>query len=293
MHKIFYPAKAKINISLDVLHKRPDGFHQVEMIMQSITLADVVILEENNLPQVDFYCSHPQVPSGESNLAVKAANLLKERLPRERGCRIKLEKNIPLGAGLGGGSTDAAAVLLALNRLWELNINREELMEIGSKLGSDIPFCIKGGTCLARGRGELLEELFPLPSLWVLLVVFPFSVSTAEIYGSLDLEKIEGRPDTLSLLSALKDKDMEVVQEHMGNVLEGVTLKKYPQVARVKEELYRRGLRGIQMTGSGPTLFSLSSSREELEEAVSSSPGEGVKVIITKTVPEGQGKEKP
>ncbi|RQD74672.1 MAG: 4-(cytidine 5'-diphospho)-2-C-methyl-D-erythritol kinase [Candidatus Syntrophonatronum acetioxidans] len=284
MHKIFFPAKAKINISLDVLHKRPDGFHQVEMIMQSIALADMVILEENTSSRVNFYCSHPQVPRDDSNLVIKAANLLRENSPRKKGCNIKLEKKIPLGAGLAGGSTDAAAVLLALNRLWELNMSLEELMELGSKLGSDIPFCMKGGTCLAQGRGELLEELPALPSLWVLLVVFPFSVSTAEIYGGLDLNKIEGRPHTTSLLSALKDQDIKGMQEHMGNVLEGVTLHKYPQVARVKEELYERGLRGVQMTGSGPTLFCLSSSREELEKPLYSPPLEGVKVMITKTV---------
>ncbi len=283
MDKIFIPAKAKINISLDVLYKRSDGYHEVEMVMQSISLADFLILELTSSGQIDFECSHPLVPRDESNLIIKAAQKLREKNGKFKGVSIKLEKNIPLGSGLAGGSTDAAAVLTALNRLWDLNIKVEELMQIGGELGADIPFCLKGGTCLAKGKGELLTQLSPLPPQWVLLLVFPFSVSTKDVYGAFKLKEAKKRPDTQKIIQALNDGQVHKIKECSANVLESVTLLEYPAVAERKRELIEKGLSGVLMTGSGPTLFCLSSDKNELETAAKSLTLKGEKVIITRT----------
>ncbi len=288
MDKIFISAKAKINISLDVLYKRPDGYHEVEMIMQSISLSDMLTLELTADGQIHFECSHPQVPRDGSNLIIKAARKLKQKVGKQKGVRIKLKKNIPLGAGLAGGSTDAAAALTALNRLWELDIKVEELMEIGGEIGADVPFCIRGGTCLAKGKGEILTELSSLPPHWVLLLVFPFNVSTAEIYGAFRLVDVRERPETEKIIKALKDGQVDRINEYTANVLESVTLREYPQVAERKRELIEKGLSGVLMTGSGPTLFCLSTDKNKLEEAAKSFKLKGEKVIISRTASLGK-----
>lgn len=283
MDKIFMPARAKINISLDVLYKRPDGYHEVKMVMQTISLSDLLIFKLTNDGRIHFNCTHPQVPDDESNLVIKAARKLKEKAGRNKGVIIKLEKNIPVGAGLAGGSTDAAATLTALNKLWELNIRVEELMKIGEELGADVPFCLKGGTCLAEGKGELLTELALLPPCWVLLLVFPFSVSTAETYKAFKLKEVRERPDTKKIIKALEEGQIQIINEFAANVLESATFLKYPVVAARKKELIEKGLSGVLMTGSGPTLYCLSTDKNKLEEAAKSLNLAGGKVILSRT----------
>ncbi len=285
MNKIFVPAKAKINISLDVHCKRADGYHEVEIVMQSIDLADLLVFEKITEEVIELECTHPQVPLDQTNLIIKAVEKLKEKTKVNKGIKINLEKNIPIGAGLAGGSTDAAAALMAVNRLWDLKISSEEVLETGSELGADVPFCIEGGTCLAKGKGDVLSKLPPLPNLWVMLVVFPFSVSTAEIYGSFNPGSIEKRPDTSAVIKNVSDGETEKLGKNMGNVLESVTLQKYPVIAQRKRELENKGFLGVQMTGSGPTLFCLSNNKGELEQAARGLfLGEGEKILIARTV---------
>lgn len=290
--KLFIAARAKLNLTLDILYKRPDGYHQVEMLMQGILLSDHLMLEETAGGGVELYCSHPQVPGDESNLILKAARLLQQfKRGTGRGVKITLVKNIPLGAGLAGGSTDAAATLRGLNRIWDLGFSLTELQEKGSRLGADIPFCLQGGTCMARGKGEILEELAPIPPYWVLLLVFPFSVSTAEIYGSLDLSQVSPgeKPVPREIIKQLRGKNSQEITNpgtRGGNLLERVTLARYPLVAKRLKELQGKGYPAVQMTGSGPTLFILFATRAGVEKAARSlAPGlgQGEKIIITRT----------
>ena len=284
MEKIFFPARAKINLSLDVLYKRPDGYHELEMVMQSISLSDMLIFSSRKDQEIMFTCDHPQVPQDESNIILRVVNKLKEVTGIRRGAGIHLEKNIPIGAGLAGGSTDAAASLISLNRLWELGLPREKLLEIGAELGADIPFCMTGGTCLARGKGEILTGIPLLKPMWVMLVVFNFSVSTAEIYENYRPEKVLQRPDTPSVIKALEKGDLKELRKKTANALESVTLSRYSQVAKRKEELLNKGFSGTLMTGSGPTLFYLSSEKAEIERAAQEVSWGEEKVIIARTV---------
>lgn len=284
MEKIFFPARAKINLSLDVLYKRPDEYHELEMIMQSISLSDMLVFSSRKDQKIIFTCDHPQVPTDESNIILRSVNKLKEVTGVRRGAGIHLEKNIPVGAGLAGGSTDAAASLISLNRLWELGLPREQLLEIGAELGADIPFCMTGGTCLARGKGEILTGIPLLKPMWVLLVVFNFSVSTAEIYGNFSPERVLQRPNTPAVIKALEKGDLKKLREKTANALESVTLSRYPEVSERKEELLNKGFSGVLMTGSGPTLFYLSFDRAEIEQAAQAVSWGKEKVIVARTV---------
>ncbi len=252
--KLVLLARAKINLTLDVLGKRPDGYHQVEMVMQNISLADTIILEKTP-GVVSIFCSHPEVPENEDNLAYRAAMALKLVESYAGGVKIHIDKRIPVAAGLAGGSSNAAAVLIGLNRLWALGLSREHLMHIGSTLGSDVPFCILGGTALARGRGEEITPLKAVPELTLVLVKPPFGVSTAQVYGNFRQEKVANRPDTRAMLQAIEAGDSAAIIRLGANVLESVTLELHPQVAEIKDRLTQAGAKGVLMSGSGPTVF--------------------------------------
>ncbi len=249
-------APAKINLSLDVLHKRQDGYHEVEMIMTTIDLADRV--ELSLLPNDDIRISSQNrfVPDDQRNLAYQAAKLLKDRYQIKQGVRIEIEKNIPVAAGLAGGSSDAAAVLRGLNRLWGLGLTLDELAELGAEIGSDVSFCVYGGTALATGRGEKIKKLPPPPSCWVVLAKPLIGVSTADVYRRLNLENIQ-HPNTRGMIQAIENADFPGVCRNVGNVLEDVTLKLYPEVAQIKDQLQRFGADAVLMSGSGPTVFAL------------------------------------
>ncbi|MCQ6276713.1 4-(cytidine 5'-diphospho)-2-C-methyl-D-erythritol kinase [Bacillus sp. V3B] len=254
--KLLVKAPAKINLSLDVLYKRPDGYHEVEMIMTTIDLADrleLTLLDQNEIKII----SHNRfVPDDHRNLAYQAALLLKKRFSVQKGVAITIEKVIPVAAGLAGGSSDAAAALRGLNKLWGLGLTMAELAELGAEIGSDVSFCVYGGTALAKGRGEIISHLPAPPTCWVVLAKPFIGVSTADVYRRLDLGRIH-HPDTKKMLQAIEAGQFTDVCSNLGNVLEDVTLKLYPEVALIKDQMKRFGADSVLMSGSGPTVFGL------------------------------------
>jgi 4-diphosphocytidyl-2-C-methyl-D-erythritol kinase len=255
--KVFEKAPAKINLSLDVLHKREDDFHEVEMVMTMVDLADRIEMQELPRDTIIISSQAGYIPLDEKNLAFQAARLIKDKYDVKQGVYIHLDKNIPVAAGLAGGSSDAAATLRGLNRLWQLDISEQELQTLGAVLGSDVPFCISGGTAVARGRGERLERLGSPPQCWVILAKPPINVSTSEIYGKLVAKEIKQHPSTAAILEAIRSKDFDKLCDGLGNVLEEVTLQLYPEVRHLKECMQKLGADGVLMSGSGPTVFGL------------------------------------
>jgi len=255
--RILEKASAKINLSLDVLHKRDDGFHEVEMIMTMVDLADRIEIHELPQDRITLSTHSGYIPLDEKNIAFQAAKLLKARYEVRQGVHIHLDKRIPVAAGLAGGSSDAAATLRGLNRLWRLDIPLDELQRLGAILGSDVPFCIGGGTALATGRGELLKAIESPPPCWVVLAKPPINVSTSAIYGKLNAKQIKSHPSTAELLEAIRTKNLDRLCQSMGNVLEEVTLGMYPIVRQLKECMENLGADGVLMSGSGPTVFGI------------------------------------
>lgn len=255
--KIMEKAAAKINLTLDVLRKREDGYHEVEMIMTMVDLADRIEMQELPRDTIIISSQAGYIPLDEKNLAFQAAKLIKDRYEVKQGVYIHLDKKIPVAAGLAGGSSDAAATLRGLNRLWKLGISDEELRVLGAELGSDVPFCVSGGTAVARGRGEKLEYVDSPPGCWVVLAKPPINVSTADVYGKLRADRINRHPDTNAVLRALRQKDFHAMCAGLGNVLEEVTLSLYPEVRQLKNCMERLGADGVLMSGSGPTVFGL------------------------------------
>lgn len=253
---LYEKAPAKINLTLDVLHKRPDGFHEVEMIMTTVDLADRIWLRPTENGKIIIKASERHVPNDRKNLAYQAAELLQIECGIRDGVEITLEKSIPVAAGLAGGSSDAAATLRGLNRLWDLKLSVEELARLGARIGSDVSFCVHGGTALATGRGELIEILPPPPNCWVILAKPAISVSTGDIYGNLNLSGID-HINTLGMIEALRAGDYDKMCKSVGNVLETVTMDLHPQVVVLKEQMKRFGADAVLMSGSGPTVFGL------------------------------------
>ncbi|AIE58573.1 4-(cytidine 5'-diphospho)-2-C-methyl-D-erythritol kinase [Bacillus methanolicus] len=254
--KLLVKAPAKINLTLDVLYKRTDGYHEVEMIMTTIDLADRLELSLLDEDQIRIISHNHYVPDDERNLAYQAAQLLKKRFQVKKGAMIRIEKTIPVAAGLAGGSSDAAATLKGLNKLWNLGLSLDELAEIGAEIGSDVSFCVYGGTALAKGRGEIITELPAPPTCWVILAKPSIGVSTADVYRRLDLSRIN-HPNTKEMIKAIETKDYSKICENMGNVLEDVTMKMHPEVVLIKDQMKRFGADAVLMSGSGPTVFGL------------------------------------
>lgn len=254
--KVLVKAPAKINLSLDVLHKRPDGYHEVEMIMTTIDLADRIELSPLPDDEIRISSLNRYVPDDQRNLAYQAAKLIKEKFHVKKGVLIGIEKVIPVAAGLAGGSSDAAATLRGLNKLWNLGLTLDELAQLGAEIGSDVSFCVYGGTALATGRGEKIAELPPPPPCWVVLAKPYIGVSTADIYGRLDVRTIK-HPNTEAMINAIRNGDFEGICNNVGNVLEDVTLKLHPEVTQIKDHMIRFGADAALMSGSGPTVFSL------------------------------------
>lgn len=264
MTKIYEKAPAKINLVLDVLRKREDGYHEVEMVMTMVDLADRLELEELQRDQIVLASQAGFIPLDEKNLAFQAARLLKQRYGVKKGVYIYLDKQIPVAAGLAGGSSDAAAALRGLNRLWGLNLGVPELEALGAELGSDVPFCVRGGTALATGRGERLESVASPPQCWVVLAKPPINVSTADVYGRFRASEVEHHPSVPDMLAALQEGSFERMCDSLGNVLEKVTLAHYPEVRQIKDVMTRLGADGVLMSGSGPTVFGLVSKASKL-----------------------------
>ncbi len=270
---MLYRAHAKINLVLDVAGTRPDGYHELETIMQTVTLCD--LLEITPASEIELHVTGAELPAGPGNLAYQAADLLRSRTGYPGGARIKLLKRIPPAAGLAGGSADAAAVLRGLNEVWDLGLPLDELASLGAVLGSDVPFCLHGGTALARGRGEIITPLPDLPPLGVVLVKPSFGVSTAEIYRRYDAMGGAFRADCRGMLAALDRGDLGGVLACMGNALEPVTMSLFPEIGAIKNLLAAAGARGVLMSGSGPTVFGIFSNYAEAERAAGVVGGDG------------------
>ena len=265
-------ARAKINLTLDVTGRREDGYHTVEMVMQSIALHDTVrvttIHGEKKPRGIVLTCSLPFLPTDERNLAYRAAELFyKQTGVLLETCEIHIEKRIPMAAGLAGGSADAAAVLRALNALHEAGLTDDELCEMGLKLGADVPFCLRGGTMLARGIGEELSALPEMPHCWVVLCKPPFAVPTKEVYQEIDSVDILTHPDTKGMIAALEQGDYEGICGRLCNVMETVTAVKRRQIGEIKSFLTENGADGTLMSGSGPTVYGLFSDENRARTA--------------------------
>lgn len=283
MKSLQIKARAKINLSLDVLGKRPNGYHELRMIMQTIGLHDTIELQIIDRG-IEVECANALVPSGRDNIAFKAAELLINECKIQKGIRIVINKSIPVAAGLAGGSTDAAAVLKGMNRLFSLGLSDACLMNFGKRLGADVPYCIVGGTMLAEGIGEILTPLADFGGVSIILVKPRIEVSTAWVYKSLDLQRIVARPDTDLLISLIKEKKPGLLARNMVNVLETVTAKKYAVIEDIKARLVELGAAGSMMSGSGPSVFGIFTSGDSAQSAFDSLDKSEYDCFLTKTI---------
>lgn len=254
--EIIERAPAKINLGLNVLGRRNDDYHELEMVMASIDLADQLEIQMVEQDEILIQTDKSFLPVDERNHVYQAVQLMKKEFGMNKGVHIKLRKNIPVAAGLAGGSSDAAAALRGLNRLWNLGLSLPELAELGMQIGSDVPYCIYGCTAFVGGRGEQIEFLPPMPQCWIVVVKPRFSVSTGEIYQALDLDTAP-HPDIQLLRKSIEEEDYQAMIEAMGNTLECVTIQNYPKVGQIKEKIQKFGADVSLMSGSGPTVFGL------------------------------------
>ncbi|QIZ73466.1 4-(cytidine 5'-diphospho)-2-C-methyl-D-erythritol kinase [Oxynema aestuarii] len=277
-------APAKINLYLEIIGDRPDGYHELAMVMQSIGLCDRVKVRPNGIEDFQIHCNHPQVPCDRTNLAYRAAELLKNEFPdsfaQYGAAEIEIDKQIPVAAGLAGGSSNAAAVLVGLNLLWQIGLTQPELQELGARLGADVPFCISGGTALATGRGDRLEPLPDLDDLWVVVGKYrTLAVSTPWAYKTYrqefgdtyvsqpqDLARRQQRVHAGPMVAAISHRDGEAIARELYNDLEKVVLPAYPHVAELRETFTKFEILGTMMSGSGPSVFALTSTPETAEQ---------------------------
>lgn len=269
MYEMRLRALAKINLGLDVLRRRDDGYHEVRMIMQTLRMYDKITLRKMKEPGIQLKSNLFYVPENESNLAYRAAKMLADEFQLAQGIFIDLQKFIPVAAGMAGGSSDAAAVLYGVNRMFQLKLSKRQLMERGVKIGADVPYCIMRGTVLAEGIGEKLTPLPPMPSCKVVVAKPQISVSTKFVYDNLKLDEIAAHPDIDILLAGIREGNLRKVADNMGNVLETVTIPNYPVIAQIREEMMRLGALNAMMSGSGPTVFGLFDDEELAERAYS------------------------
>lgn len=266
MNTVSMRAYAKINLGLDVIGRLENGYHEVRMIMQSINLYDKVSVTRNKTGRINVKTNLTFLPTGPDNLVYRAAAMLIEEFGIQDGVDIDLYKFIPVAAGMAGGSTDAAAVLKAVNKIFGLGLDDGALMERGAKLGADIPYCIMGGTALAEGIGERLTPLPKCPHFYLVIAKPGISVSTKMVYGSLRLDDTIIHPDTEGIIEAITNKDVEGIADRLCNVLESVTVKEYPVIQDIKAEMIRYGALNSLMSGSGPTVFGIFTDENKAKE---------------------------
>ena len=260
-------AFAKINLGLDVLGKREDGYHEVRMIMQTIRMYDQLDMRKSVEPGIHLTTNKKYIPVDENNLVWRAAKLMMDTCGIMEGVSIHLHKVIPVAAGMAGGSSDAAATLVGMNRLFHCGLSKEKLMELGVQIGADVPYCVLRGTALAEGIGEKLTVLPPMPDCWILIGKPGISVSTKYVYTTLDLNTDTVHPDIDGMKKALEDGNLYGNTERMGNVLQDVTIPAYPEVERIKEQMKTLGAVNAMMSGSGPTVFGIFDNEEKAQEA--------------------------
>ncbi len=262
MKEIAVKALAKINLGLDVVRKREDGYHEVKMVMQTIHLFDRLEMKKTQADEITITTNLTFLPTNENNLVYKAAKLLKDEFSIKDGIHVKLHKHIPVAAGMAGGSTDAAAVLYGMNSMFELGLSKGELMQRGVKIGADVPYCIMRGTALAEGIGEKLTALPPMVKCPVLIAKPQIGVSTKFVYENLKLNEGIVHPDIDTLVSDIEAKDLPKIAADMGNILETVTIPNYPVIAQIKDLMKEQGALNAMMSGSGPTVFGLFDTEE-------------------------------
>ncbi len=267
MDKLELKALGKINLGLDVLGKRENGYHDVRMVMQTVYLYDQIWMVKTKEPGIRLSTNLFYLPVNENNLAYRAAELLMKEFGIQEGIKIILDKHIPVAAGMAGGSSNAAAVLFGMNRMFSLGLSQKELMERGVSLGADVPYCIMRGTVLAEGIGEKLTPLPPMPRCFVLLAKPSISVSTKMVYEKLDSHEIAKHPDIDGIIEGLKGRDLLSVAACMGNVLEKVTVEAYPVINEIKEGMKKQGALNAMMSGSGPTVFGLFDDKKKAKKA--------------------------
>ena len=260
-------ALAKINLGLDVVRRREDGYHEVRMIMQTIQLYDRLDIKRTQEPGIQIQTNLSFLPVNENNLIYKAAKLLMDEFSITDGVSVKLDKRIPVAAGMAGGSTDAAAMLIGVNRLFSLGLTKRQLMERGVQIGADVPYCIMRGTALAEGIGEALSPLPPMVKCPVLIAKPSISVSTKFVYQNLKLDDTTIHPDIDRLIDDIKAKNLHDIAAHMGNVLETVTIPNYPVIDEIKKHMLSHGAVGAMMSGSGPTVFGLFDDEDTAKKA--------------------------
>ncbi len=267
MEKIMLKTYGKVNLYLEVIGRREDGYHELQMVMQSIGLYDTVTLEEREKDEVLIKTNSPYIPKDAGNIGVQAAKLIKEEYQIDQGVEITIDKNIPVAAGLAGGSANAAGVLKGLNQLWELGLSEEKLRALGLRLGADVPFAIMEGAAVAEGIGEKLTPIRGLRNTWMVLCKPGISVSTPEVYKALDLSKLERRPLTKEFLTAVENRDLRTVSKNMYNALESVTLNKHHVIRDIKNKMMQYNAIGTMMTGSGPTVFGIFKDQDRAKKA--------------------------
>lgn len=274
-------AYAKINIGLDVLRRREDGYHEVRMIMQNIDVFDELSIEK--APEgISIETDSGELPVNEDNLIYKAAKLFKSECNIDGGIKVFLKKNIPVAAGLAGGSTDAAATLIAMNEIFETGLSEEDLMKIGVRIGADVPYCIMGGTVLSEGIGEILTPIEKCPKVRILLAKPPVGVSTAYVYKNLKLDTVT-HPDIDAIMEAISDSDIKKMSDSLGNVLESVTIPANPVIADIKKIMKDSGAIGALMSGSGPSVFGVFGSDEDVDRAYDALSESGLVKDLFKT----------
>ena len=293
MYQMRLKALAKINLGLDVLRRKEDGYHEVKMIMQTINLHDQIHMRKIKEDEIRIRTNLHYLPNNENNLAYKAAKILKDEFDIKGGVTINLKKVIPVAAGMAGGSSDAAAVLFGMNKMYGLGLSMQELMDRGVKLGADVPYCIMRGTALAEGIGEKLTKLPAMPKCHILIAKPPISVSTKFVYENLHANdlKPEDHPPVDVQVEALKEGDLKKLVANMGNVLERVTVPEYPVINELKQMMLDCGALGSMMSGSGPTVFGIFENEEDAKAAFDKIEKSGLSKQIYLTTPYNQKEE--
>lgn len=268
MDKLELKAYGKINLGLDVIRKRPDGYHDLDMVMQMVDVYDDVTLTRVEGTEIVVRTDTAVLSNGKDNLAYMAAKMLMDEFGIVQGLKITIKKRIPIAGGMAGGSSDCAATLKGVNQMFDLGLSKEDLMERGVRLGADVPYCILGGTAIARGIGEILTPLPTPPKCHVIIAKPPVSVSTAFVYGNIRPDKIERRPDIEAMVSAIKAQDLYKLAENLYNVMEDITVPQYPIIQEIKTVMLDNGALNSIMSGSGPTVFGLYDDIEKAEQTV-------------------------
>ena len=286
MDSIRLNAMAKINLGLDVTGKRPDGYHELRMVMQMINLYDKIEITKINQPEIIVETNLSFLPVNENNIVYKAAQLLMDKFHLTQGVRIVLEKHIPVAAGMAGGSSDAATVLYGMNKLFALGMTKKQMMEEGVKLGADVPYCVLRTTALSEGIGEILTTLPPMPKCHIVIAKPGISVSTKAVFGKLRVDEIEKHPDIDGIVEAIKEGSLTHIAERLGNTLEEVTVKDYPVIDEIKQEMLAQGALGSLMSGSGPTVFGIFDDEKKARNAyaVLKAGTQARQVFLTKPV---------